>query len=176
MGGSTSHTRKDYQTLQDIAETREDIAQFWYTEFQSRTRMYPQDISASITLTPDAVANTFGAWTQIIPAGTVPFSFHVHSLQTMGAGGADSFFVQLAINANPSGVQMLGEKSFALGAAGRARIDFASPTTPANTPIYGRLKTAAGGNTLDVALSVVRCICSPDLEILIANRRTTWPW
>jgi len=176
MGGATSHTKKDYQTLQDIAETRDDIAQFWYTEFMSRTRMYPQDISAPITLTPDAVANVFGAWTQIIPANTVPFPFHIHSLQTMGAAGADSFFIQLASSATPTGFQMFGEKSFALGAAGRARVDFACPTIPANTPIYGRVKTAAGGTTINVAVSVVRCQCTPDLEILLANRRTTWPW
>jgi len=176
MGRATSHTKKDYQTLQDIAETRDDVAQFWYTEFQSRTRVYPQDISAPITLSPNAAVNTFGAWTQIIPAGTVPFSFHVHSLQTMGAGGADSFFVQLAISANPSGTQMLGEKAFALGAAGRARVDFASPTVPANTPIYGRVKTAAGTTTINVSLSVVRCLCTPDLTTLLAARRNSWPW
>ena len=176
MGGATSHTKKDYQTLQDIAETRDDVAQFWYTEFQSRTRMYPQDISTPITLTPNAVANVFGAWTQIIPAGTVPFNYHIHSIQTMGVGGADSFFIQLASSATPSGAQILGEKAFALGAAGRARVDLASPTVPANTPIYGRLKTAAGTTTINVTLSVVRCMCTPDLTILLANRRTTWPW
>jgi len=173
---ATSHTKKDAETLQDIGETRDDIAQFWYTEFQSRIRMYPQDISATITLTPNAAVNTFGAWAQIIPANTVPFSYHVHSLQTMGVGGADSFFIQLATSATPTGFQMLGEKSFILGAAGRARVEFHSPTVPANTPIYGRVKTAAGTNTINVALSVIRCICSPDLAILVANRRTTWPW
>jgi len=168
MGG-TSHTQKD-------AQTREDIAQFWYTEFQSRTRVYPQDISAPITLTPDGVANVFGNWTEIIPANTVPFNYHVHTLQTMGSGGPASFFVQLAINAAPAGNQYIGEKAFALGAAGRARVDFASPTNPANTPIYGRLKTAAGGVTLDVSLSVVRCLCTHDLTKLLADKRNTWPW
>ncbi len=169
MGGATSHTRKD-------AQTREDIAQFWYTEFMSRTRMYPQDIANPITLTPDAAANTFGAWTQIIPANTVPFNFQVHALQTLGAAGADSFFVQFAINAAPAGNQYLGEKSFALGAGGRARVDFLCPTIPANSPVYGRVKTAAGNTTLDVALAVTRCLCTTDLAILIRNKRTTWPW
>jgi len=172
---STSHTQNS-RTRQDIAETRDDIAQFWYTEFQSRTRVYPQDISAPITLTPDAVANVFGAWTQIIPAGTVPFDFHVHSLNTMGAAGADSFFIQLAMNAAPAGNQYLGEKAFALGAAGRARVDFACPTIPANTPVYGRVKTGAGANTINISLSVVRCICTPDLIELLNARRNSWPW
>ena len=176
MGGATSHTKKDTQSLLDIAETREDIAQFWYSEFQSRTRVYPQDISAPITLTPNAVANTFGNWTQIIPAGTVPFNYHTHSLQTMGTAGLDSFFIQLAINAAPAGNQYLGEKAFALGVGGRARVEFACPTILANTPIYGRVKTAAGNTTIDVSLSVVRCICTPDLTALIAARRKTWPW
>ena len=175
MGQIRRSTRKDYQTLKDIAATRDDIAQFWYTEFMSRTRVYPQNIAVPITLTPNAAANTFGAWTQIIPAGTVPFTFQVNSLQTMGAGGADSFFVQLAMNATPSAFQMLGEKAFALGAAGRARVDFEAPTVPANTPIYGRVKTAGGTTTLNVSLSVVRCICSTDLETLISSRRTSWP-
>ncbi len=175
MGG-TSHTKKDAETLEDIAETRDDIAQFWYSVNQSRTRVYPQDISTVITLTPDAVANTFGAWTEIIPTGTVTFNYTVHSLQTEGVGGADAFFIQLAISATPTGVQMLGEKRFTLGGAGRARVDFACPTIPANTAVYGRLKTGAGGNTLNVSLSVQRCICTPDLMILLANKRTTWPW
>ena len=169
MGGGTSHTQKD-------AQTREDIAQFWYSEFMSRTRVYPQNIAAPITLTPDAVANTFGAWTQIIPAGTVPFNFKVHALQTMGAAGADSFFIQLAINAAPAGNQYLGEKAFALGAAGRARVDFACPTIPANSPVYGRVKTAAGANTINISMSVVRCLCTADLATLLANKRTSWPW
>lgn len=168
MGG-TSHTQKD-------AQTREDIAKFWFTEFQSRTRVYPQDIANPITLTPNALSNIFGAWTQIIPAGTVPFPYHVHALQTMGVGGADSFFIQLATSATPSGAQMLGEKSFTLGAAGRARVEFHSPTVPLATPIYGRVKTAAGANTIDVSLSVVRCTCTPDIVALIAARRTSWPW
>ena len=173
---ATSHTRKDYQTLQDIAETRDDIAAFWYTEFQSRTRVYPQDISTPITLTPNAAVNTFGAWTQIIPAGTVPFPYHVHALQTMGAAGADSFFIQLACNANPAGNQYLGETAFAIGAAGRARVDFVCPTIAANDPIYGRVKTGAGATTINVSLSVVRCLCTPDLAILLANKRNSWPW
>lgn len=169
MGGGTSHTQKD-------AQTRRDIARFWYTEFQSRTRVYPQDISAPITLTPNAVANTFGNWTQIIAAGEVVFNYHVHSLNTMGAAGADSFFIQLAMSATPSGFQMLGEKAFALGAAGRARVNFACPSIPANTPIYGRVKTAgAGATTIDVTLAIVRCICTADLRVLLAARRTTWP-
>ena len=169
MGDATSHTKKD-------AESRKHIAQFWYSEFMSRTRMYPQDIAAPITLTPSAVVNTFGAWTQIIPAGIIPFVFHIHGLQTMGAGGADSFFIQLATSATPTPFQMLGEKSFSLGAAGRARVEFLVPALPANTAVYGRVKTGAGTNTLNVALSVLRCLLTADMLTLIANRRTTWPW
>jgi len=142
----------------------------------SRTRVYPQDISAPITLTPNAAVNTFGNWTLIIPAGTIPFNYHIHSLQTMGAPGADSFFIQLAINANPAGNQYLGEKAFALGAAGRARVEFAAPTVRANSPVYGRVKTAAGATTINVSVSIVRCICTPDIMILLANKRNTWPW
>ena len=176
MGGATSHTKKDYQTLQDIAETREDIAKSWYTSEMSRTRVYPQDISTTITLTPNAVANTFGNWTQIIPAGTVPFDYDVNSLQTEGTAGADSFFIQLAISPTPSGNQYLGEKRFTLGVGGRARVEFKCPTIPRGSPVYGRVKTAAGATTVNVSISVVRCICSPDLEILLAAKRTTWPW
>lgn len=176
MGGATSHTKKDYETLQDIGETRDDIARFWYTEFLSRTRVYPQDISAPIRLTPNAVANTFGAWIQIIPAGTVPFPFHVHALQTMGAAGADSFFIQLAISATPSGSQYIGEKAFALGAGGRARVEFLCPEIPANGAVYGRVKTRTGGTYIDVSLSVVRHVPSPDITELLANKRNTWPW
>ncbi|GAG83381.1 unnamed protein product [marine sediment metagenome] len=176
MGNATSHTKKDAETLIDVAETRDDIAQFWYSEFMSRTRVYPQNIAVPITLTPDAVANTFGAWIQIIPAGLIPFTFHVHGLQTMGTSGADSFFIQLATSATPTGSQMLGEKSFALGAGGRARVGFVCTSIPANTAVYGRVKTAAGNTTVNVAVSVLRCILTTDVTTLITNRRTTWPW
>ena len=71
----------------------------------SRTRVYPQDISTSITLTPNAVANTFGAWTEVIPANLIPFDYVLKSLGVLSVGGADTFFVQLAINAAPAGNQ-----------------------------------------------------------------------
>jgi len=176
MGGATSHTKKDAETLEDIAETRDDIAQFWYSEYLSRTRVYPQSLLTVITLPQSGVADTFGAWTQIIPPGTIPFNYHVHSLQTLGATAADTFFIQLAINAAPAGNQYLGEKVFALAAAGRARLDFACPTTPANTPVYGRVKTAGVVATINISLAVKRCLCSPDIITLLANKLTTWPW
>ena len=158
------------------AAAQEDIAQFWYSEFLSRTRVYPQSLLTVIVLPSSGVTDTFGAWMQIIPAGIVPFTFHIHSLQTLGVSGADTFFIQLAINAAPAGNQYLGEKVFALGAQGRARVEFAAPSIPANTPVYGRVKTVGVGTTINVSLSVVRCICTPDLITLLANKRTTWPW
>ena len=169
MGDATSHTQKDKLT-------REDLAKYWYTGTMSRTRVYPQDISTTVTLTPDAAANTFGNWTLIIPAGTVPFDFIVNSLQTEGVGGADSFFIQLSISPAPSGNQYLGEKRFTLGAAGRARVEFHCPEVLANIPVYGRIKTGAGGTTLAVSLSVVRCICTTNMKELLDAKRTTWPW
>lgn len=158
-----------------IEEMLQALAKFWYSTFLSRTRVYPQDISASITLTPGA-SNIFGDWTLIIPANLIPFDFVVHSLQTEGVSGADAFFVQLANNETPTGAQMLGEKRFRLGAAGRARLDFACPTVRANTPIYGRVKTAAGATTINVSLAVERCVCTPELAAMLKDKRTTWPW
>jgi len=122
MGGATSHTRKDYKTLVEIDDLHSELTSDWYSTSLSRTRVVPQDISTTITLTPDAAANTFGAWTEVIPANLIPFDYTIHSFQTEGVGGADSFFIQFAINAVPAGNQYLGEKRFTLGAAGRARL------------------------------------------------------
>jgi len=175
MGGGTSHTRKDYQTLIDIAETREDVAMGFYSLSMSRTRVYPRIPSDAITLTPDAAADTYGAWTEIIPAGTVAFPYKIHILQTEGVGGADTFMVQLAINAAPAGNQYLGERRFNLGAAGRNQVDFDCPTIAPGIPVYGRVQTAAGANTLDVSVAYTRCICTTDMIKLLSEKRTVWP-
>ncbi len=58
---ATSHTTNP-RVLAGIIETREDVAQFWYSLDQSRTRVYPQNIANTITLTPNAASNIFGAW------------------------------------------------------------------------------------------------------------------
>ena len=173
---ATSHTKKDAETLVDLDDLHSEVTSDWYSSELSRTRVYPQNIAASITLTPNAASNVFGAWTLVIPANLIPFDFTIHSFQTEGVGGADSFFVQFAISAAPAGNQYLGEKRFTLGAAGRARLEFECPKVPANTPVYARVKTAAGANTVNISVAVDRFITTAHMDAILALKRNTWPW
>jgi len=176
MGGATSHTKKDAETLVEIDDLHSEVTADWYSSSLSRTRVYPQDITQVILLTPDAAANTFGAWTLVIPANLIPFDYNVHSFQTAGVGGADSFFVEMALNAAPAGNQYLGEKRFTLGAAGRARLTFACPKVPANSPVYARVKTAAGTTTVNISIAVNRFVTTAHMDILLDAKRNSWPW
>jgi len=176
MGDATSHTKKDYETLVEIDDLHTEVIDEWYSAELSRTRVYPQDISTVILLTPDAVANTFGNWTLVIPANLIPFDYTIHSFQSEGVGGADSFFVQFALNAAPAGNQYLGEKRFTLGAAGRARLTFSCPKVTANGSVYARVKTAAGTTTINITVAIKRFITTAHMDALLATKRTTWPW
>ena len=76
MTGATSHTKKDCQTLQELAtvlsnltDLESDVSDARIAEqddlaaielhWHSRWRVYPQDVTSSITLAAPAVANTF---------------------------------------------------------------------------------------------------------------------
>lgn len=176
MGGATSHTKKDYETLQSLDDTHAEIIDFWYSSDLSRTRVYPQSISTTITLPTSGVIDTFGAWTQIIPTNLIPFDYTIHSLQTEAVSTADSFFIQLAISTTPAGNQYLGEKRFIIGAAGRARLTFACPKVPALSAVYGRVKTALADTTIDISVAVDRFVGETHIDELLAAKRNTWPW
>ncbi|GAH40689.1 unnamed protein product, partial [marine sediment metagenome] len=62
-----------YLGLDDLLRDIGVIEHHWH----SRWRVYPQDVTSSITLAAAAVANNFGDWALIIPLNTIPFDFDI---------------------------------------------------------------------------------------------------
>jgi len=187
MTGATSHTKKDYQTLQELADLdsevsaariaeQDDIAavqHHWHT----RWRVYPQDITSSITLVAAAVANTFGDWALIIPLNTVPFDFDIVGLVVEEADTTlTSYFMQVGyntINAVPGANMEMGERRFRIAETpiknANELLPIRSQHIPANSTVWGRLKTS-GGASEELEISVVI-----DRHIAVEREVPLWP-
>jgi len=146
----------------------------------SRTRVYPQDVGATITLAADAVANTFGSWTQIVPINTVGFMYMVTGVVIEAADAATTYLFQLGFSivnlTEPTTAQILGERRVLLPTpVGKATelLDIHAAHCPANAKLWGRLKTASvAADELEVSVVIIRHqeISNP------IPRLTTWPW
>ena len=151
---ATSHTRKDRQTLIDIGV----IEHHWH----SRWRVYPQDVTVSITLAAAAIADTFGDWVLIIPLNTIPFDFDILGIVVETANtNLTTYFVQLGyntINAEPGTNMELGERRFRIAEQpirnANEILHIQSQEVPANSTVWGRVK-ASGGTSEEVEVSVV---------------------
>lgn len=182
MGRATSHTKKDYQTLQELATVLRDltdidsdvstariavqddigaIGHHWH----SRWRVYPQDVTSSITLTAAAVANIFGDWALIIPLNTIPFEFDIIGFVVEEADTTlTTYFVQIGyntINAIPGVNMEMGERRFRIAETPIKNATeimlIQSQNIPANSTIWGRLKTSGGASEeLEVSLVIDR--------------------
>ena len=170
MGGGTSHTRKDILSSKDVGSLEFEI-------IECRIRVYPREPSQVVRLTPSVVADTYGAWTEIIPAGVVSFQYHIIGILIENQQGADTFLLQFSKN-NPPGsdLDILGECRFHLGAlAGffpTQAIDIKALPIDAGGGFYGRSKTAAGTNWIDIAVLLSRHFPQSYTPPLW----TTWPW
>jgi len=139
----------------------------------SRVRVYPREANAVIRLTPAAVIDTFGNWTECVPADTVLFPYHLLGMLVENQQAGDTYFVQFASAAVPTDAQIIGETRLALG--GLANF-FPSVPVPirgagldANSPIFARVKAAGGaGNWLDISLALSR-------HAPVSEERTPWP-
>jgi len=179
MTGATSHTKKDCQTLQELATVlsnltdlesdvsaariaeQDDIAAI-ELHWHSRWRVYPQDVTSSITLAAPAVANTFGNWTLIIPLNTVPFDFDIIGMVVEEADTTlTTYFIQIGyntINAVPGKNMEMGERRFRIAESpiknANELLPIRSQDIPANSTVWGRLKTS-GGASEEVEVSLV---------------------
>lgn len=147
----------------------------------SRIRVYPQDIGATITLAANAAANTFGSWTEIIPINTVGFIYDVTGLVIEQVNAVTSYFIQLGFSivdgTEPTTAQIMGERRIRLVTVPIARatelLAFQSQNIPANSKLWGRLKTASSAaDEAEVSVAVVRHV---EITNPIAML-TTWPW
>lgn len=164
----------------DIAAVKANIAAIFH-HIHSRTRVYPQDVTATITLAAAAVADTFGAWTQIIPINTVDFDYMCEGVVIEQVDAATTYFIQLGYSLtdgdDPTTAQILGERRLRLVTVPIARateiLQLQAAHCPANAKLWGRLKTASGAaDEAEVSVVVTR---HQEITNPIA-RLATWPW
>ncbi len=144
----------------NLSITEDDIAavdHHWHT----RWRVYPQDITAIVTVQSAAVVNTFGDWVLVVPLNTVPFDFDIIGVVIERITVATRYHIQIGhntLNAEPGANQELGERRFRQATVPKARatelLDIRSQEVPANSTVWARIKTEAGGSE-EVEISVV---------------------
>ncbi len=151
-----------------------------FHHFHSRTRVYPQDVTATITLTANAAANTFGSWTQIVPINTIDFMYMITGFVMEAVNAATTYFIQLGYSildgSDPTTAQILGERRILLPTpVNKATeiLEIMAAHCPANAKLWGRLKTAStNADTAGISVVVIR-------HTEITNHLvhlTTWPW
>ena len=173
MDGATSHTKKDAQTLLDIDKVLQDISYSEHAAIESRIRVYPRTPGATVRLTPDAAADTWGDWTQVIPAGTIRFPYHIVGVLVEDQLAADTWIGQFACSATPSGSEYMGEWRLRLGALGNffptVPLSIQGSGLPIGCAVYGRvMSAAAAANWVDVSVTLTR-------HFLLEKDVTPWP-
>lgn len=147
----------------------------------SRTRVYPQNIGTTITLAANAAANTFGAWTEILPINTIDFMYMVIGLVIEAVDAATSYLIELGYSItdgdDPTTAQIVGERRIRLVTVPIARateaLDYMASHCPANAKLWGRLKTAStNADEAEVSVVIIR---HQDITNEIAHL-ATWPW
>lgn len=147
----------------------------------ARSRVYPQVAGSTVTLISDGVANAWGPWTEIIPVNIVDFEYKVAGLSIYGVDVASDYFIQLGYSLTfddePTTAQILGERELRITdvpiAQATELLDFYCRSCPANSKLWGRLKTD-GGATDEAYITVVVLRHIPVIEELA--RLATWPW
>lgn len=116
----------------------------------SRWRVYPQDITTTVQLTSGTPANTFGSWGLIVPINTVPFEFEIIGIVLDQVSVATTYHIQIGynpINVIPGLNMEMGERRLRIATLPIARaselLAIHSQEMPANSSVWGRLKTAS---------------------------------
>jgi len=150
--------------------------------FDARSRVYPQTAGLTVTLISDAVANTWGVWTVIVPINIIGFDYKPVGIVIDGVDAASVYFIQLGYTitddaTTPTISQILGEREKRITdvpiAQATEMLDFYTRPCPANAKLWGRLKTD-GGATDEVYITVVIL-----RHVGVTNEipwLTTWPW
>ena len=171
----TSHTRKDYQILVELAKVLNDNAVIHFRD-HSRWRVYPQDVTVAPLLAAAGAADTFGSWVEVVPLNIIPFPFHVIGFCICQVNAATNYHVQLGynmVNADPGTNMELGERRFRIATTPIAKqselMEIFSQGVPAYSRVMARLKTASG-NPDTASINVV---ITQHLEV--EKELETWP-
>ncbi|GAI80723.1 unnamed protein product, partial [marine sediment metagenome] len=146
----------------------------------SRWRVYPQVVSDTAHLVAGTPANTFGDWVQIVPIDIVPFHFDVIGVVVEEVDAVTTYHIQLGYSltaASPGANYEAGERRFRIAtlpiARGTELLDIRGQDTPANSSVWGRLKTASGAtDTADISV-----VLSRHVEVSAPIPKwTAFPW
>ena len=146
-----------------------------------RPRPYPYDVTASLTINDGGVADTFGAYTTLIPLNTFDFGDSPNRVQVLGL-----CICSMSANATylAEFYKLLAGVYIPLGAVRFRRIGaqvrsflLDNPCRPFNnddTALYGRLKTSvATGENIECSLLLSRYIPT---DYCIPSSSGVWPW
>ncbi|GAI02720.1 unnamed protein product, partial [marine sediment metagenome] len=157
----------------------EDLGKIQYNTTYRRCRPYPWDATQTLNLVDGGVPNTFGGYTQLIPMGTYSFGDTPNRLQVLRLllelmSANDVYIIEFS--SSPDGVTFTsrGAVRFRRGAAIARTFIVDAPCRPFNIDadaLYGRLKSALGGNNVTFALCVARFL--PTEETV---KPSTCPW
>lgn len=141
----------------------------------SRWRVYPQVVSNFALLTAGTPADNFGSWVQIIPINTVPFAFDVIGLVIEDVSAPSTYHIQLGYSttADPPGYNYeAGERRVRVAITKDNMYELLaiqSQNIPANSSVWGRLKTASGDeDTAEVSIVLSR-------HVEVSHPRPKWP-
>lgn len=166
------------QHILDVLEVIENVGEVMHDNY-ARPRPYPYDVTEDLELT-DGGADTFGDYVELIPKETFNFGDTPNYVQV-----ADLVIEDLPANdiyvfefySSPDGVAFtpLGAIRTRRAAVFARSFTVRYPTRPFNNDIdalYGRLKAAAGGNTVSFSLSVGRWVPP---TVIIPVSTGVWP-
>lgn len=125
----------------------------WKTVFQDHEHeaIYPEDPAAGITITADALASTWGVWTQL----TAGFSEFVRIVGAIASElvADNKYLIEFSYGA-AGGDHIVAQELFGEGSA-KQTINLAVDTgyVPPNTPMWARVQSESGGSdTCDIWL------------------------
>jgi len=143
-----------------------------------RFRIYPREPSQTIVLATDALADTYGVWTQVIAADTVTVPFHVVGVLVEAISATGTYMIQFGDcggGLTPVESEIQGEIRFvatAPVARSTVLIPFGCRGIDANRRVMARTKNNSGGDNVTISVSLRRYVeVSQEVTPL-----ATWPW
>ena len=164
-----------------VDELLANLASVAYHE-HSRSRVYPQDTQLTISLIcGTAAADTWGAWTEIVPINTIAFCYEPVGIMIEETTAVATYCIQLGYSildgSDPTTAQIMGERRIRLIdtpiKVAHDKMNYFSFEAPANAKLWGRVKSSTG-NADEVNISVV-VIRHSEITNPITPP-TTWPW
>jgi hypothetical protein len=164
-----------------IEEVTQALIDAGYLELfvSSRYRVYPLDATQIITLATGGAADQWGSWTEVIPAGLIPFTFAIRGIRIETISGSGIFHIQLGscdAGQTPGANDEEGEVRLYVATVPLVRaselIEIGSRGIEAGKRIMGRTKSDTGGESLTISVIIRRYIAVSR----VINKWSAFPW